>query len=100
MPMKSDRMVASIAAGSPLQPVSAAGPWPSRQATGMPWMLPLGLVRSVLTSECASSHSTRSFLRRWRACQAMALIDPIARQWSPPISSGRWPARSASSTAS
>ena len=32
------------AAGSPLQPISAAGPWPSRQDTGMPCRLPLGLV--------------------------------------------------------
>ena len=98
MPMKRIASGGS-AARSPLQPVSTAGPWPSRHDTGMPCRLPLGLVVSVLTSECASSHSTRSLRPRLRACQATALIEPIARQWSPPSISGTWPAPSTSSTA-
>ncbi len=98
MPMK--RMASCCsAARSPLQPVSTAGPWPSRHDTGMPCRLPLGLVVSVLTSECASSHSTRSFLPRLRACHATALIEPMARQWSPPSITGTLLAPSAVSTA-
>ena len=68
------------AAGVPLQPVSAAGPWPSRQETGMPCMLPLGLVVSVLTSVWASSQSTRSFLPCSVHQRATAVIEPMARQ--------------------
>ncbi|MNN42777.1 hypothetical protein D3C81_1569830 [compost metagenome] len=77
-----------MAGVTPLRAVSGAGPSPHRQATGMPWILPVGLVLPVLASAWASSHSTSNRLpvsRQWRAA---ALIEPMARQWSPPISSG------------
>ena len=50
-----------IAGISPPMPVSISGPWPHRQATGMPWMLPDGVMVAVLRSAWASNHSTRSF---------------------------------------
>src|SRR5205807_765974 len=60
----------------PQSPVSAAGPKPHRQASGMPWTLPLGESSLVLKSACASSHSTRSFLPCSRQYRATAPIEP------------------------
>ncbi|MCY1378644.1 hypothetical protein D9M69_662990 [compost metagenome] len=77
-----------IAGASPPSLVSASGPMPHRQATGMPWMLPEGVTSLVLKSECASSHSTRSFLPTLRQCCATAVMEPMARQWSPPSMMG------------
>ena len=83
------RTIAGVIAGdSPPSFVSASGPMPHRHATGMPWMLPDGVTALVLKSECASSHSTRSFRPVRRQCRATAVIEPIARQWSPPIMIG------------
>ena len=83
-----------IAGTVPPISISSCGPWPHRQATGMPWMLPLGVSALVLKSACASSHSTRSFLPASRQWRATALIEPMPRQWSPPSRIGRRPSRS------
>ena len=95
------RTIAGVIAGdSPPSFVSASGPIPHRQATGMPWMLPDGVTSLVLKSECASSHRTRSFLPAWRQCLATAVIEPIARQWSPPSMMGSRPRSSSAAVAS
>ena len=83
---------AVIAGVNPAIAVSGSGPSPHRQATGMPWMLPDGVISRVLKSACASSHSTRSFLPVARQCAATAAIAPIPRQWSPPSMIGIRPA--------
>ena len=51
---------------------------PSRQATGIPCMLPLGVIDAVLKSACASNQSTRTGRPCSRACRATALIEPTA----------------------
>ena len=71
--------------------MSSLGPKPHRQATGMPWMLPLGVSALVLKSAWASSHSTRSFLPVSRQWRATALMEPRPRQWSPPSRMGMRP---------
>ena len=81
-------------------PVSSSGPSPSRQATGMPWMFPEGVSSLVLMSAWASTQMTRSFLPALRQCAAMALMLPMARLWSPPISTGIRPSASSAATAS
>ena len=72
--------------------VSASGPSPHRQATGMPCTLPDGVTSLVLKSECASSHSTRRSLPCSRHQRATAVIEPMPRQWSPPSMIGMRPA--------
>ena len=89
-----------MAGASPPSFVSASGPMPHRHATGIPWMLPDGVTSLVLKSECASSQSTRSFLPACRQWRATAVIEPIARQWSPPIMIGRRPRASSAAVAS
>ncbi|KAG1529173.1 hypothetical protein G6F45_014158 [Rhizopus arrhizus] len=81
-----------IAGDVPPSRVSASGPRPHRQATGMPWMLPDGVTSLVLKSECASSHSTRRVLPCSRHQRATAVIEPMPRQWSPPSMMGMRPA--------
>ena len=57
-------------------------------------MKPEGVIVQVLKSACASIQSTRS-LRPWaRQWRATAVIDPIARLWSPPSITGMRPAAS------
>ena len=89
-----------IAGTWPPMPVSSGGPKPHRQATGMPWMLPVGVIAEVLKSACASSHSTRSLRPVSRQWRATALIEPMPRQWSPPSMIGSRPAVSSACTAS
>ena len=84
----------------PPSSTSSAGPSPNRQATGMPCRLPVGVSAAVLKSACASSHSTRSLRPCARTCRATAEMDPMARQWSPPSSTGSRPAPSCAATAS
>ena len=84
----------------PPMPVSSVGPWPHRQATGMPCRLPEGVSVAVLRSAWASSQSTRRrrpVSRQWRAT---ALMLPMAKLWSPPSISGSRPARSSARVAS
>ncbi len=73
-------LVGVIAGTCPPIPVSTSGPWPHRQATGMPWMLPDGVMVAVLRSAWASNHSTRSLRPVSRQWRATALIEPMARQ--------------------
>ena len=72
--------LASMAGVVPPMPVSSAGPWPHSSATGMPWMLPLGVRAAVLKSAWASSHNTRSCLPVSRQWRATALMEPRPRQ--------------------
>ena len=89
-----------IAGTLPPISISSCGPLPHRHATGMPWMLPLGVSTLSLKSAWASSQRTRSFLRVSRQWRATALIEPIARLWSPPSRIGMRPAASSAWTAS
>ncbi len=66
----------------------------------MPWMLPEGVISLVLMSAWASTQMISSRRPTARQCAATALIEPIARQWSPPIRIGRRPAVSSAATAS
>ncbi len=50
-------------AGSPARLTRLSAPCPSTAASGMPWMLPLGLVSGVLASACASNQTRPSFSR-------------------------------------
>jgi hypothetical protein len=71
--------LALIAGTLPPISISSFGPKPHRHATGMPWMLPLGVRTSVLKSAWASSQRTRSFLPASRQWRATALIEPMPR---------------------
>src|SRR5256885_8676589 len=64
-------------------------PRPHRLATGMPCRLPLGEISGVLQSAWASSQITRIARPRRRQWAATALIEPMARLWSPPSISGK-----------
>ncbi len=66
----------------------------------MPWMLPDGVSSAVLKSACASTQMMRSFLPVARQWAATALIDPMARLWSPPSRIGSRPAASSAAVAS
>ena len=90
----------SIAGAWPPRWVSAPGPRPHRQATGMPCTLPLGVMSLVLKSVWASSQITRKRRPRRRQCAATAAMEPMARLWSPPSRMGRWPSCSSAYTAS
>ena len=89
---------ASSTDGTGQRPVSNhSRPRPIAAATGMPWMLPDGLVSGVLRSPCASIHSIAPGAP---AARARPPSTPIASEWSPPSTSGNSPARVAPSTAS
>ena len=85
-PMSTERMPiwrmssGRIAGVVPPSAVSAFGPSPHRQATGMPCTLPEGVTWCVLKSACASSQSTRSFLPVARQWFATAVMLPTPRQ--------------------
>ena len=71
---------------SPASPTRLGSPMPRATASGMPWMLPLGLVSGVFMSPWASNQMRpmRSSLLAWNARDA--------RRWCPWRSSGRRPA--------
>ena len=76
---------------------SSRGSWPSSAANGMPWTLPLPDVSGVFMSPCASTQMRPSgYAEACRTQAALAATDPAARLWSPPSTSGRAPASSAS----
>ena len=84
----------------PARFTSEGAPRPSTAASGMPWMLPVGLVSAVFASAWASNQTRPSFsFRRWK-CRARPAIVPIATEWSPPSTTGVAPAPSASPTRS
>ena len=62
--------------------------WLDAHAAGIPCTLPLGVMALVLKSACASNHSTRRRRPRARQYDATALMDPMARLWSPPSTMG------------
>src|SRR3989338_1302434 len=69
---------------------------PSRNDIGHPCRLPEGVVRAVLMSACASTHTTpTSWYTLW-----MAAMEPTARLWSPPSVSTNRPFSAASSATS
>ena len=64
----------------PNRSASGSGPMPSRQASGMPWILPLGLESGVFISACASSQIRPTRWPRSRKCRDTPLTVPIATE--------------------
>ena len=87
MPTSAAREPSTIGA-KPARFTSSAAPRPSTTASGMPWMLPLGLVSGVFASACASNQTRPSF------CCAVG-GGARARRSCPSRRSGRRPARRA-----
>src|SRR6185312_15218216 len=87
------------AGARPAMLVSSLRPLPSSTESGMPWMLPEGLLSGVFMSVWASHQNTpRSrFLRR--RLLAMPEMVPMAWEWSPPSTSGNSPLSMVVSTA-
>ena len=80
--------------------VSSGGPRPSRQASGIPWMLPDGEVALVFMSVWASTQMTPSRSPRpWNLREIPEMV-PIAMEWSPPSTSGNVPSADTASTRS
>src|SRR6478752_4269653 len=85
-------------------PASSAGPSPMIAARGMPCTLPLGEVSGVLMSAWASIQIRPTFCsctrRCWRKNSATPATVPAATEWSPPSTSGNFPASSVFNTCS
>ncbi len=72
--------------GSSQSWTNSGAPRPHSAASGIPWILPDGVVSAVLKSAWASTHSTPIFFPL-----AAPRMDPSESEWSPPSTSGRFP---------